>query len=191
MALNKKHTKSISDDESNVSSDLEEFVNKSKTIKNPSNFSDDEPDNLSDDTISKYAEKKALQNEFYEKVIKFVETDDLIRNETAVYREKMRTLKEDKKDLEQHILISLDRLDEEFVSIRGKGKLIKSQSITKGALKKELIEEAFNEGAKENGIFQNDDKKKFFIDKVIGLIDEKRPTKVRTYIRRTREKKTG
>jgi hypothetical protein len=158
-----------------------------KPIKKPiEHMSDGE---LSDDAISKNAEKKFLNKEFLDKVIKFLRTDDLIRKKVLEHKEELKVLKDDKLELEQYIIKSLGDMEENFVDIKGNGKLVKDEKITKGTVKLDNIKESIIDSIRKEKLIEDAEKQQQFIDEVLGVIDAKRPRKVKTTLKRTFERK--
>lgn len=144
---------------------------------------------MSDDAISKNAEKKFLNKEFLDKVIKFLRIDDLIRKKVKEHNEEIKVLKNDKLDLEKYIIKSLGDMEENYVDIRGNGKLVKDEKTVKGALKITTIKESIADSIKKENLIEDEKKQLDFINEILGVIDAKRPRKVKTTLKRTFERK--
>ena len=79
-------------------------------------------------------------DEFKKVVVQWVQLDDIIREKMAELKE----IKTDKKSLEEYILESMDKLDEEMIDISD-GKLRVNKSKRTAALKQEYIQETLKE----------------------------------------------
>ena len=159
-----------------------------RDIKNIS----DEEDEITDDMISQNAKKNYLETDFLEKIVKYVKIDDLIRKETADYRDKMATLKEEKIDMEKYILRYLDSVNEQMVNMSGNGKLLKTESIRKSSINKDIIKESIFEQLKKEKLVENDEKGRELVESTFQLMENKREIKKKVYLKRTfiKEKKT-
>lgn len=193
--MSKKYDKSknietiLSNDEILMNSFDEEIDNNeddsSNNSENISEVSDDEfdPNDEEDDENEKFAKTK-----FLESVIKYLGLDDTIRKENNEFREKIKIMKEDKNNLEVNILRFLERSGDNFIEIKGKGKLIKNKSETKAPVKSENIREGIYEGLKKEKLIEEDEKMLEIINGIMDKIDEKRTVNSRTYLKRTYEK---
>jgi len=125
-------------------------------------------------------------NEFKENVLRFVKTDDLIRQKM----EEIKELKNQKRPFEDFILGYLENKNAPFVNIKT-GKLIKNKSETKAPLKLNTIKESIFEGIKgeQNIGAVNDIKCNDISDKIIELMEQKRGKNTRTNLKRTFVKK--
>lgn len=155
--------------------------------KNASDISDEEV--LSDETISKKAKESFVKNEFLEKIIKYIKIDDLIRQETSEYREKINTLKEEKNEMESFILRYLDHVEENVVNVQGAGKLTKQESIRKGGLNKDIIKDSIYEQLKKEKLVTDEKIGKELAENTFNLMEEKREKKSKIYLKRTMERK--
>lgn len=148
----------------------------------------------SDNTIKDIktkAKEDFIQNDFFEKIIKYVKTDNLIRNETKDFREKMKTLKEQKEDLEKFILRFLELQEENVININGSGKLTKYESVRKKGINKDIIEQAISDQLKKEKLFTDEKKIKELVEATYKIMEDKREKTVKTVLKRTfiREKK--
>tara|TARA_B100000674_G_C37461034_1_gene742636 strand:- start:249 stop:644 length:396 start_codon:yes stop_codon:yes gene_type:complete len=84
--------------------------------------------------------QKKVTREFRDKVIKWIEIDDSIRE----LRAKTKELTTEKKQYEEYILSYMDQIEEKCFNIKD-GKLRKNVSKTKGPLKKQIIHQALVE----------------------------------------------
>ena len=101
---------------------------------------------MSKDDDSDYEEEqKNITEEFVEVVKSWVKLDDEIRD----YTNKIKELKNDRKEYEEFILEYRDKINENVIEITG-GKLRKNKSQTKTPLKEESIQTAIFEITKDN-----------------------------------------
>jgi hypothetical protein len=147
--------------------------------------SDDNGDN--DKDIDK-SDKKSV---FLENVIKYLETDNIIYKKKQKYNEEIKVLKEDKTCLEDLILKYLNEINDDCIEIKGEGKLTKTISEKKSAVKNENIHEAISEIVKKEKLVEKDEDIVKLINNIMETIDSKRVVTRKEYLKRTREKKKG
>jgi hypothetical protein len=114
--------------------------------------------------------QKKITEEFKQSVIEWVKKDDTIRN----LNNEMKQIKIEKKELEQNILNFMEETEIDVFEI-GDGKLRKSVSKTKGALKQEIIQNSLMHIFKNT--HQASSTTKFILDN--------RPIKETTRLKRT------
>lgn len=143
------------------------------------------------DEIKKRAKESFIQTDFFEKVVKYIKTDNLIRKETAEFREKINTLKEEKNDLESFILKYLDFQEENVINIQGSGKLTKYESIRKKGINKDIIQQAIYDQIKKEKLIDDDEKLKELVEATYNVMEGKREKTTKTVLKRTfiKEKK--
>ena len=112
---------------------------KNKDTNKKSRFIDEISDSEDDDNENNNENEEdngnyELKDEFREKVVSYVKSDDKIRELQKLVKEQQKL----KKDSEEAILRHLERLGESMINISG-GKIRKNQYESKGALKKEFI----------------------------------------------------
>ena len=115
-----------------------------------------------------------ITEEFVEVVKNWVKIDDEIRE----YNDKVKDLKNERKEYETYILEYMDKINENVINITG-GKLRKNKSQTKTPLKEESIQTALYEITKDN-------EKSTQMTKYIM---QNRPTVERVNLKRTRLRK--
>jgi len=140
---------------------------KNRFIDEISDSEDD--DNQNEDDDGNYE----LKDEFREKVVAYVKSDDRIRELQKLVKEQQKL----KKDSEEAILRHLERLGESMINISG-GKLRKNQYESKGALKKEFIKDSILDKIKDPKI----------VEDILAKMEDKRETKVNISIKRTFER---
>jgi hypothetical protein len=171
-------------------------VKPKKYSDSDNNFTESDPSvkNTSKDEeaeIKKKAKESFIQADFYEKVIKYVKTDNLIRKESTEFREKINTLKEEKQDLENFILKYLDLQEENVININGSGKLTKYESIRKKGINKDIIQQAIYDQIKKEKLITDENKIKDLVEATYNVMEGKREKTTKTVLKRTfiKEKK--
>ena len=113
-----------------------------------------------------------------EKILSWVSNDDKIKEMTK----KMKAYKDQKKEQEATILKLIEKLDIGETKLdTGKCRVYRSKSVTKGAIKEDIIKGALLE------VFKSEKQ----VDQLIKKIDSKRPVVERTYLKRTKGEKDG
>ena len=115
-----------------------------------------------------------ITEEFVEVVKNWVKLDDEIRD----YNDKVKDLKNERKEYEAYILEYMDKINENVINITG-GKLRKNKSQTKAPLKEESIQTALYEITKDNERS----------NQMTKYIMENRPSVERVNLKRTRLRK--
>lgn len=167
---------------------------KNSAAKNPvvsakMELSDDSSDSETEnESIKTEAREKYAKDDFLERVVKYIGIDDLMRKENAEHRERMFTLKEEKANIEKLLLRYLDIIEQDVVNIAGKGKLKKCQSVRKSGINKDLIKKSICEQLKKDKIVKDDKKAEELAEMTLNVIESKRETTVKTYIKRTLER---
>ncbi len=174
------------EDKKNIKKNIKQNV---KKVESSSEDSDSESDDVTRDSVRTSSREHHLQTEFTEKVRKYVYTDDLMRKISLEHRENMATLKEDKQELEKHIIRYLDTVDQDIINIPGSGKITKYESTTRKAINKELIVQSIFEQLKKEKLIKNDEEGKALAIATFELMDGKRAKQVKMCLKRTVEKK--
>jgi hypothetical protein len=152
------------------------------------NDDDRDYDNMTSDEISQRGKDKFFKTELMEKIVKYIKIDDSIKEQQKEIREQVKNLKKQKEDMEKYILSYLENIKEEYVNIGDKARLTKKVSVTKGAIKMDNIKLSVVDGLKKQGILLEDKKILDVLEAVADNIDKNRPTKTKTYIKRTKGK---
>jgi len=140
---------------------------KNRFIDEISSSEDDEQQNEGDEGDYE------LKDEFREKVVLYVKSDDRIRELQKLVKDQQRI----KKDSEEAILRHLERLGESMINISG-GKIRKNQYESKVALKKENIKDSLLDKIKDLKI----------VEDILNKMEEKRETKINISLKRTFER---
>ncbi len=143
-------------------------------------------ENMTFDEISHKAQNKFFETELKEKIIKYIKIDDSIKEKQKEIREQIKCLKTQRNDMEKYIIAYLEDINEEYVDISGKAKLTRTVSTSKGAIKTDNIKLSIVDGIKSQGIDLDLHKVNELLEDVMEFIEKNRPTKTRTYIKRTK-----
>jgi hypothetical protein len=157
-------------------------------FKNEQVLKHEDNDLSNSDEADEEENQKQLNKVFLDKIIKYIKTDDLIKKKVKEHNEEVKILKMEKTNLENSILIFLDKIDENYISINGTGKLIKNESKTKSAIKVEYIQESIIQSIKKTNINIEKQILEELIETIIKQIDVLRPIKKRIYLKRTSER---
>jgi uncharacterized protein YjhX (UPF0386 family) len=136
-------------------------------------------------------ESRAVPKNFREKIIKFIKLDDLIREETIAYKEKMETLKSQKEEVSGYILRHLEDVGEKEIDLETKGKISKYTSTRKSGLNKDIIQQSIYEKLKNDKLVKTDDEGRMLAQATYEIMEGKREVKTKVTLKRTikREKK--
>jgi len=151
----------------------------------------DENDNyekMTSDELSQRAQDKYFKTELMEKIIKYIKIDDSIKEKQKEIREQVKCLKTQKTEMEKYIITYLESINQEFVNIEGSAKLTKTTSTTRGAIKQDNIKTSLVDGIKKQNINLDSKKVDELLESVMEFVERNRPTKTRTYIKRTKGK---
>lgn len=140
-------------------------------------------------SIQKDAEKNFVNTDFMEKIVKYIKTDDLIRQETMEYKEKINTLKDEKVELETCILKYLDNMDNDIINVGGKGTIKKYESVRKSGINKDIIKQSICEQLKKENIVKDDKKAKELAELTYDMMESKREKKTKVCLKRVMERK--
>ena len=148
--------------------------NKNKDVNKKNRFIDEISDS-EDDENEKEDEgcEYELKDEFREKVVLYVKSDDRIRELQKLVKDQQKI----KKDSEEAILRHLERLGESMINISG-GKIRKNQYESKGALKKEFIKDSILEKIKDPKV----------VEDILAKMEDKREAKMNVSLKRTFER---
>jgi hypothetical protein len=150
---------------------------------------DSEDDNMTNADIQQKAKETYMQTELFERITKYIKIDNNIREKQKELREFTQALKKQKQEMEKYILSYLTEVNQEYVKIDGDGKLTKSVSIRKGAIKPETIKKSVLTGLKKENINLDDNRINDIIESILTIVDDNRPKTTKTYIKRTYERK--
>jgi len=128
---------------------------------------------------------------FREKIIKFIKLDDLIREETIAYKEKMETLKTQKEEMSQYILRHLDDVGEKEIDLSKQGRISKYTSTRKSGLNKDIIQQSIYEKLKNDKLVKSDEEGRLLAQATYDIMEGKREIKTKVTLKRVikREKK--
>jgi len=83
--------------------------------------------------------------------------------------------------------ILLENIDEEYVQISGKRRLVRKTSITRGSINTDNIKKSLLTGLAKTNINIDDIKLSNLINNLLDSVEENRPKKERKYIKRMKE----
>ena len=147
---------------------------KNKDVNKKNRFIDEISDSEDDDNENENeGGEYELKDEFREKVVTYVKSDDRIRELQKLVKEQQKL----KKDSEEAILRHLERLGESMINISG-GKIRKNQYESKGALKKEFIKDSILDKIKDPKV----------VEDILAKMEDKRETKINISLKRTFER---
>jgi hypothetical protein len=149
---------------------------------------DENYDNMTLDEVSQKGKEKFFKTELMEKIVKYIKIDDTIKEKQKELQIQVKALKTQKTDMEKYIISYLEAIKEDFVNIEGSCKLTKAVSTTKGAIKIDNIKTSVIDGIRKQHINIEQNKLEQLLESVLESVDKNRPTKTRTYIKRTKGK---
>ena len=151
--------------------------------------SDDEKkiNNMTDDDIKSQATQNYVETELVEKITKYFHIDETIKDKQREMREMMKELKKQKDTIENYIIGYLENIDEEYVQISGKGRLVRKTSITRGSINTDNIKKSLLTGLAKTNINIDDVRLSNLITNLLDSVEENRPKKERKYIKRMKE----
>jgi hypothetical protein len=168
-------------------------IKKKKEKRDSSDIStyDSDDDNLTNEDIQREAKNTYVQTELLERITKYLKIDNSIKEKQKEIREYVKAMKEQKESMEKYIIGYLNEVDEDFIKIDGEGKLMKTTSVTKGAIKTDNIKNSVAMGLKKENIALDEKKFNELISSIITSVEANRPKKERTYIKRSYAKKNN
>ncbi len=166
-------------------------IKKKKERRDSSDISsyDSDDDNITNEDIQKEARSNYVQNELLERITKYLKIDNAIKEKQKEIREYVKAMKLQKEDMEKYIIGYLNEVNEDFIKIDGEGKLTKTISTSKGAIKTDNIKASVAAGLKKENIMMDEKKFNELIGSILNMVEDNRPKKQRTYIKRTQVKK--
>ena len=154
-----------------------------------SSMDEDDIDMLTNQDIEKNATNTFVQNELLDRITKYLKIDSKIKEKQKEVREYMRVMKEQKDSMEKYIIKYLEDVNEEYIKIDGEGKLVRTETITRGVINNENIKTSVGNGLKKQNINLDDKTFMNLIQTILEQVETNRPKKTRTYIKRTKETK--
>ena len=149
---------------------------------------DEDYENMTLDEVSQKGKEKFFKTELMEKIVKYVKIDDTIKQKQKELQIQVKALKTQKTDMEKYIISYLEAIKEDFINIEGACKLTKTTSTTKGAIKMDNIKTSVIDGIRKQNINIEERKLTDLLESVINSVEQNRPTKTKTYIKRTKGK---
>lgn len=156
-----------------------------------SSMDEDDIDMLTNQDIDKKATNSFVQNELLERITKYLKIDGKIKEKQKEVREYMKTMKEQKESMEKYIIKYLEDVNEEYIKIDGQGKLVRTQTVTRGAINNENIKTSVVSGLNKENIKLDDKTFMSLIQTILEHVETNRPKKTRTFIKHAMEKKNN
>lgn len=170
----------------NKKQNLKKEIDSSDVSSYDDNSDNDNIENMTSDEISQRGKDKFFKTELMEKIIKYIKIDDTIKEKQKEIRVQIKCLKEQKNNMEKYIIKYLENINQEFVNIENTAKLTKTTSITKGAIKQDIMSTSLVETIKKQNINIDTIKISELVDNFLEAVDKNRPVKTKTYIKRTK-----
>ena len=145
--------------------------------------------NMTDDDIKSQATQNYVETELVEKITKYFHIDETIKDKQREMREMMKELKKQKDTIEKYIIGYLENIEEEYVQISGKGRLVRKVSITKGSINTDNIKKSLLTGLAKTNINIDDERLSHLLTNLLESVEENRPKKERKYIKKMKEAK--
>jgi len=170
----------------NIKNQKESKINKSNDDSSIVSSYDD--DNVTNADIQKEACDSYVQTELQEKIIKYLKIDNKIKDKQKEVREYMKMMKQQRTEIEKYLIRYLDDINQDYISVNNKDKLTKTVVVSKGAINIDNIKKSVNDGLKKEDIKLDDKKFNEVLLSILEFVDNNRPKKTRTYIKRTGDK---
>lgn len=181
----KKHVNEASEEEYNTeeisANELDDFSENDEQDLNSGDENEDDRDNDQQPRKKPKLSKKT-RDRLKKKIIQWLDADDKIK----LLSTKMKEFKQEKKENENNIIKMINDLgmDESKIDVHDKnenfrGRVYRYRSVTKGAIKEDIIKDALMEVIR-------DEKR---VDQLVKKIDNKRPINERYYLKRTKGNK--
>jgi hypothetical protein len=137
-----------------------------------------------EDLVShKYQQKIALTDKFKESIIKYLHCDSHISEKMT----DIKKLKDEKKKYEKIIIDTLETMNESNITA-GNTVLIKSTVESKSAIKPEMLKEVIKNEFKSRNLVQDEKRCETITEEILQKVDEKRNKKVKTVLRKKKNK---
>lgn len=129
---------------------------------------------IDDQKVLADAKNKYMKTEFFEKVNKYIQYDDLIKKEMLKFRKEVNTLKEEKKDLETYLLKYLEVQKGDTINV-GDEKILKVETQKKAPLNKEIMKSVIIDDMKKEGFIRNEREGEIIIQRMFDSMEKNRP----------------
>lgn len=118
---------------------------------------------------------KSKKRDFSEKVIKFIQYDDLIKETMLQHRKEINELKTQKKQIELIILDYLEKMNNDVINYGENDVLRRVEKQKKAPLNKDIMRVAIIEDMKKSGFIKNDEQGSEIIERMFESMENKRP----------------
>lgn len=154
-----------------------------------SSLDEEDIDMLTNQDIEKKSTNTFVQYELLDKITKYLKIDSKIKEKQKEVRECMKVMKDQKADMEKYIVKYLEDVKEQYIKIDGEGKLIKTESIRRGAINTENIKTSVITSFKKENIGLDDKTFMNLIQTILEQVETNRPKTKKTFIKHEEEKK--
>lgn len=165
-----------------------EKINKMKQNAKSESDEESDDDELSDETISQIAKQDYLRHAFLETITHYLDAADKMLELAKEHRENMKELKDRKEKFGDEIMRYLGE-DRDEIVIPGRGRIYKTQTTSKSALKEDEIKESIDDGLKESKLIKDQAKREAAVESILELINSRRKVTTKTVLKRGLEKK--
>jgi hypothetical protein len=166
---------------------VEEKYNANKKKEREKNHKKKEKKRSSNDSKDSDKSKK---REFNEKVIKFVQYDDLIKETMLEHRKQINELKTQKKELELFLIDYLDEMGNDIINYGTNDTIKRIEKQKKGPINKEIMRVSIIEDMKKGGFIKTEEQGEKIIEKMFETMENKRPVTNVVELKR-KHKKSG
>jgi hypothetical protein len=162
-----------------------ESTKNNKTVVDVDNSNDHALEqSISEDELSN--PQTTVSKNFREKLVKFIKIDDIIREETLAFKEKLETLKIQKEELSSYIMRYLD--DGIVIDLENKGKVSKYTSTRKSGINKDIIQQSIYEKLKNENLVGTDAEGERLAQATYDIMEGKRKVTTKITLKRTIKK---
>jgi hypothetical protein len=141
-------------------------------------------DDMHSDMLSDSDNEEEISDEFKEKVVNYVNLDDLIKKKQTEIKE----LNKKKKVFEEYIIKYLDVVEESVIDL-GHGKIKKNKKVSKCALTQPIIKTSIIEGLMKHDLIKTNEDGATILNSILELMDAKRNNKESVKLNRTNPRK--
>lgn len=153
---------------------LQKYKNKDKDNKNKTINKNN--DSIKEDKKSNNIEPvKAKKRDFQEKVIKFIQYDDLIKETLLNHRKEINELKLQKKELELYLIDFLEEMNNDIINYGESDVIKKVERQKKAPLNKEIMRKAIIEDMIKEKFIKSETQGEKIIEKMFESMENKRP----------------
>lgn len=147
--------------------------NKTKNINNSNNNIENKDKNNTPEK-NKEGDKSKKKRDFSEKVIKFIQYDDLIKETMLEHRKQINELKVQKKELELFLIDYLDEINNDIINCGESDIIKKVEKQKKAPLNKSLMKKSIIDDLIKEKFVKNEEQGEKIIEKMFENMENKR-----------------